>query len=277
MLKLPSKKVLSFLIITIAMVVAIIIAFGQDKSSKMIDLANNLVAGDKIKIAENPDWQTELQKISFSELSESSSSTETVTDTVSRTLIANYLALKQSGNLNGESAQKLVDQTVDYLQKNSTPNKITRLNIIEDDGLSSMANYGHNLGEIAKKKTMTQMSEDFKLILQTIQNEAAEEAALNETILSYKEIIVDLQTMPVPKTFAKAHLDIINGVNGMTSALEELKQSSRDPFRGLAALQIYQQNMTLVYQAIVAIANFLKQNGLSYEQNSGGYYLMHGI
>lgn len=272
-----SRKVLSVLIIVASIVTAIIIAFGQDKSSKVINFANNLVVGDKIKIAENPNWQAELQKIPSTGLLESASSTETITDTVSRTLITNYLALKQSGNLDGESAKKLVDQTVDYLQKNNTSNKITKLNIVEDNSLSSMAAYGHNLGEIAKRKSVEQMSEDFNLILQAVQTESVGSSVLDEIILNYKEIVVDLQNMSVPKTFAKAHLDITNSVNGMASALVELKKSSNDPFRGLTALQAYQQNMTLVYQAVIAVANFLKQNGLSYEQDSGGYYLIHGI
>jgi hypothetical protein len=79
-----------------ALVSSIIIAFGKEKSSTAINFASNLVAGDKIAVSENPDWQKELSQVATPiDVSNSTDSDQTVTDTVSTTFLSNYLALKQ--------------------------------------------------------------------------------------------------------------------------------------------------------------------------------------
>ena len=96
----PSKKIISVFIVVAALVFAIIIAFGRDKSSVVINVASNLVTGDKISIPENPAWQEELLKANAKaekvQIENSTSTEETVTDKASIGLISNYLALKQN-------------------------------------------------------------------------------------------------------------------------------------------------------------------------------------
>jgi hypothetical protein len=281
----PSKKVLSILIVVAALVVAIIIAFGKDKSSSAISSVNNLVAGEKIKIAENPNWQNELSGIGakaiLDQTGESTSTQETVTDTVSTSFMSNYLALKQSGTLDATSAQKLVDQTVNYVDQTAIKgSKITQsdLNVVTDNSRQSVIDYGENLGNIIKSKKLTDIKEEFVILMQVIQSgDKSKINDLDNIIASYEKITSALIKMPVPKTFTKAHLDITNGTNGMTLALTEAKSALSDPIKGLVALQLYQKSMTTLSQAINATATFIKQNNIVYKQGSGGYYLMYGL
>lgn len=282
MVKLPSKKVLSVFILTAALVVAIIIAFGKDKASSAINYTSSLVAGEKVTLPENPNWQNELGSVGTSSLpqtEDSASSTETVTDTISRTLISNYLALKQSGTLDSTSAQKLVDQTINYIDKtNGQAAAITQLNVVADNGKQSIADYGENLGNIIKNKKLSDVKAEISLLTQIVQSgDQAKISQLDGPIASYKNITDALVKMPVPKTFVKAHLDITNGANGMALALTQAKSVLNDPLKGLMALQLYESSAATLSQAMNAVIVFIKQNNIVYKQGSGGYYLLYGI
>ena len=71
---------------------------------------------------------------------------DTLTDTVAVSLISNYLAMKQSGSLDADSAQKLIDQTLSYANQNTQTTLYTQkdLDVIADNGNTSITNYGES-------------------------------------------------------------------------------------------------------------------------------------
>ncbi|MEK7634898.1 MAG: hypothetical protein AAB446_00455 [Patescibacteria group bacterium] len=281
----PSKKIISVFIVVAALVFAIIIAFGRDKSSVVINVASNLVTGDKISIPENPAWQEELLKANAKaekvQIENSTSTEETVTDKASIGLISNYLALKQNNKLDSTSAQKLIDQTILYVGQASSPGtKIARsdLKIIPDNGSQSITSYGENLGNIARTKSPAEINKDVALIVALLKSDDQSKLKELDTVITgYKNIVNTLLKMPVPETFVKAHLDIINGTNDMTSALMTVKNVSTDPLKAITSLQLYQTGLTTLTQATSAVITFIKQNNIIYKQGSGGYYLLYEI
>ena len=282
---LPSKKVLSVFILIAALVVAIIVAFGRDKSSQAINFASDIVAGDKILVPENPNWQDELSgvatNIKLAQTETSTSTKETATDTISRTLISNYLALKQNGNLNSTSAQELVDKTISYIgESGGRVAEIfeSQLNIVADNGKQSITDYGENLGNISIRNKPLGTKNEIGVIMKVVQSQDSSQInELSDIIATYKKITGELIQMPVPKTFVRAHIDLVNGVGGIAQALIEIKNVSNDPVSGLVALQIYVKNATLLASVKKAVVDFISQNNISYKQNSGGYYLLYGI
>lgn len=280
---LPSKKVLSIFVLTAALVAAIIIAFGKDKSSSAINFTNNLVAGEKISVPENPNWQNEFDKVNPNatslQIPEASSTAETATDVISRTLVANYLALKQSGTLNQDSAQKLLDQTVNLVDQ--LGNKVvldTKLNIISDNGKQTIADYGENLGTVLKNNRPTEIKNEITIINASIgQKDASKINELDSIIAVYEKIGSDLQKMPVPKIFVKAHLDMTNGLISAAIGLREIKNVFSDPIKSLSAIKLYQDGMLMFVQAKRATNVFLIKNSVVYKQGSGGYYLLYGL
>ena len=59
----PSKRVLGVIIVVTALVTSIIFAFGKEKSSATIDLASNLIVGQKISNPETPNWKDEIGQL----------------------------------------------------------------------------------------------------------------------------------------------------------------------------------------------------------------------
>lgn len=278
----PSKKVLSIFILTAGLVGAIIIAFGREKGSEAINFASNLVVGEKISIPENTGWQNELQNIGVATNSvqtTEATTTQTATDILAQSLMANYLSLKQSGTLDQTSAQKLVDQSVslfDELQNQADFD--IKLNLIPDNGRQTIADYGENLGMILKNNKPAQIINEVEIINEALntKNEAGL-SKLDSIITTYSKTANDLAKMPVPKTFEKAHLDIFRGIKAMAISLGQIKNMFDDPVTGLSALQIYTVGQNLYFQSMKATVDFINQNKVVYKQSSGGYYLLYGI
>lgn len=280
---LPSKKVVSLFILTGALVASIVIAFGRDKGSQVINVAQNLVAGEQISLPQNPEWQKELGSVTADIKpalpSSESVSEQTTTDAVSTSLISNYLALKQNDQLNPESAQKLVDQSLEYIEKTADPKiKASDLKIITDNGRQTIAEYGENLGLILKKNKSSGSENEIAIIEEIIKAQDPEKIdELQGAINTYEKIATDLKKMPVPQIFVKAHIDTVNGMLGIVLGLKEVQQVLIDPFRALNGLRIYQEGGTLFTSAIQASSKFITQNNILYKQGSGGYYLLYGI
>lgn len=279
---LPSKKVFSVFILIVALVAAIVIAFGRDKSSKAINIASNLVAGDKISIPENQNWQNELKNAGINTEPikiEAGEEGETLTDTVSRTLMANYLALNQSNTLDQSSAQDLIDKTTNFIYKTTGKETgITKLNEIPDNGKQTMIDYGEKLGAILKNNNSKKFNSDMETFKKAVESDDSSKLGLLADIINaHLKLKSELLNMPVPKTFVKAHLDIVNGVGEMIAALEEAKSIFSDPVRGFAAIQTYQNGASKMIGALGATSQFIIKNNIVYKQGSGGYYLLYGV
>lgn len=280
----PSKKVLSIFIITAALVVAIIIGFGRDKSSQVINFTSNLVAGDKVSIPENSNWKNELGGITLpapvdQKTTNSSSTKETVTDTISKNLISKYLMLKRSNTLDNTSAQNLVNQTVNLFDKLEEKTVLTtELNIIPNNGKQPIIDYGDNLGNVLKNNKPKKIADEREIIKTSVSSKDPSKInELDSIIAVYEKIGSDLMKMPVPQTFVKAHLDMVNGAKGMALALKEVKTVFNDPIKGLQTLKLYGNSASIFTEAKKATNTFILTNNIVYKQGSGGYYLLYGI
>ena len=91
------------------------------------------------------------------------------------------------------------------------------------------------------------------------------------------QIATDLKKMPVPSTFQKSHLDIVNGLLGMSASLSQMSKVFADPVQSLTAMKAYQESGALFMSAMNATSSYLRKNNIPYKQGSGGYYIMHGI
>ncbi len=282
----PSKKVLSVIIIVVAFVTSIIITFGREKSSATIDLASNLIAGQKVSIPENPNWQDELgqldgkvQTLQETEKKPIKKEGETITDTVSRSLMANYLVLKQNDELDTESAQKLIDQTLDFTDQSITSLDLNpKLYIIKDDGIKSITTYGENLGNVFKNNRPSYEKSEMDIIQEALQTKDPEKLSGLDPIINHTEkLSKELKNMAVPEKFVKAHTDMVNSLDVITFSLNEAKIVFNDSIRGLTGLQLYGRGVYTFSQAFKATLDFINSNKIDYKQGTGGYYLFHGI
>ena len=144
--------------------------------------------------------------------------------------------------------------------------------------MQSITNYGENLGNILKNNKPTEIKNEIEIISTAVSSrDPSKINELDPIIVIYEKIASDFEKMPVPKTFVRAHLDMTNGVKGITVALKEMKSVFSDPIKSLAAMQLYQEGIIVFTQPLQASRAFIYQNKIIYKQGSGGYYLLYGI
>lgn len=283
----PSRKVLSFFVLIVGLVAAIIVGFGRDKSSQIINQASNLVGGSSIVLPENPDWQNELNQVGLDELKvatqtntpETSGVATTITDQVAKNLVGNYLVLKQNDALSQKSAEDLVNQTLSSIEKSANSETVNiKLLTIPDNGIQTITDYGHNLGNLLKRNRPTYKTSEMDVVKEALQTNNKDKLKELQPIITFlKNFSREMRLVIVPQKFVKSHTDMILGIEGAILGLEETSFVLDDPVRGLKGLQIYGQGAVLLSRALGSNINYISSNKIEYKQGSGGYYLLHGI
>jgi ribosomal protein S8 len=138
--------------------------------------------------------------------------------------------------------------------------------------------YGENLGNILKKNKPAVIKNEIEVITKALESSNQSKIEELKTIANvYNNIANDLLKMKVPKTFVRAHLDLINGSNGMGLALYNMQQVFQDPIKSLPAFQAYNFNASIFKNSLKATNTFIMQNKVVYKQGAGGYYLLYGL
>ncbi len=279
---LPSQKILSLLVLAIGLVGAIIFAWSDRVTSSTTAKIGDLTAGTKIKIPENPSWQNEIQgTVENVEAIEpdSADGAGTLTDNFSVSLMSNYLALKQNGNLNEQTAQNLIDSGLQYFESTyrvAVDNP--EFKIIEDNGKKSVEEYGESLGSVFKAYMPVKPKNELQILTEIANTQNREKLKeIDEVLVVYNNIKVGLAQMFVPTTFSRSHNDMIKGLSGMTAGLKEMQGILDDPVKSLISIKTYQENATMFQQAFNATRAFIYKQNIFYKQGTGGYYLLYGL
>ncbi len=276
---LPSKKALSVMVLVAGVSVASIITFGGKTAEKAIETVGEVVGGTNIKIPDNPNWKNDLElagnRLSGSEEVEG----DTVTDSLSRSLISNYISLKQGGQLDEETKEQLINQASDYVGTVGERNfSEVNLKIIKDNGLITVGGYGELLGRLLWSNTPAKPLNELGVISKAMQSGKQEDLKdLENIIYTYKKIESGLLNMSVPNTFVKSHTDLVIGIRGIIAGLEEMQHLFDDPIKSVVGLQLYQEGGVRFSNAMQATINYIKSSDYDYKQGSGGYYLINGL
>lgn len=188
----------------------------------------------------------------------------TVTQTVSREMFASYLTLKQSGQLNEENQQKLIDAIVEDTQKRVAPPSISITQLhIEGSGAAAMKAYSEKLKAVMLPLATAQKQNEFVLLQGTLL--AADSTAASDfatMIARYKQLADAMKTMTVPAEAAQLHLELINGILAVTDQYEALSVMRTDPIRAYAAARTITETQARIDTAAQALGALFKKYGL---------------
>lgn len=284
--KLPSRKIISMLVVTVALVISIVIVAGERKSKQTIGSLGNIVSGSKVTIPERNSWQDELDTVSDNaqvnivenKVAEEDTQTS-YTDKVSKTLISNYLVLKQNNQVSVASAQNLVDQTQELVEKEDFKTfRRSQLSLLPDSDTKQMQEYGEVLGSFIKANKKNGFTNELSVLQEAmVGGNIKELSRLEEVAKTYEKMSYNLMMMGVPLRFADAHLDMANGLRRVSFALLDMASIEKDPVLGLEGMKRYQEGAITFITAMRSTAEYLMSKGITYKQGSGGYYLFYGI
>lgn len=280
-MRLPSKKVLSLLLISISLVAFIVLVFGKKNTAGQKILASTLRAGDELSLPTNSNWQDVLttnNQLGNENLATSTESTG-LTDQVSLLMMSNYLSLKQSGDIDQNDVANIINEIKPYTDDvNLYQIKSSELNILNNYDNEDIAKYGEDVGKILKNNKPQESKNEILILQEFITKKEPEKIKdLREASRVYSILASELKKMPVPSIFLKAHMDTVNGMNNLAVGLNEIEKVFEDPMFALKGLSVYQAGGDMFIQSVRASSEFIKNKGVVYKQGSGGYYLLYGI
>lgn len=198
--------------------------------------------------------------------------TMTQTDEISRGLFAEYMQLKQNGNLNQESLSALVDKAVAKIE-GSTVKTYTAADIrtIPDTDTAGVKNYLNALVTIKEKyKTLYSQNPIITSGNSIDFDNTASTQSIRKTGDLYAAITLELKNLLVPKSLVAAHVNLLNNYSTSASGLTELSKIKTEPLEALAGIQKH-INATAAEPVILAdIRNFFISRNINFEISEAG-------
>jgi hypothetical protein len=279
----PSRRVIAAFIISISLVAAIIIVKEPRKISEKIESTSfgSLTSGPDIKAIRNDSWQEETQDISKGVTkTQTSSTTETFTDEFSRSLMANYLALKKSGDTDPNSTQELITKASEFIDNtNISQYNIKDITVSPDNSKAALTKYGNDLGLAVKINEPAGEAENEILLITEMMTDMDASIApkLKNISAIYRNTAASLAKVIVPSTMLSSHLKMVNGLQGLSNGVSDMSSGVTDTFLGIRGLQTYTTSHTMVEESRSEIMTGILKSGANYKQGENGYYFFFGI
>lgn len=279
----PSRKVISILIISIGLVASTILIFGDRKMTSTI--TGGLISnGPEVKLAQNTNWQADISSLSLEQKEVSNiqaSSNKNVTEALTQSIVSNYLSLKQNGELDSNSANTLVDQAINYSEGqigSTLKYKSSDILVLPDNSSTSIRNYGASLGTILKSSKNDPGDNETTIVkkMLTTKDKTYIEDLLRIQV-AYENIVSSLSKTAVPSSFTNTHLELMNGIEGLANAVGIFTTVFDDPIKSVGAIELYNTSMASFIKAISKIRIDILNQGVVYKQGESGYYLYYGI
>ena len=232
----------------------------------------NSTSTDWQKAFTNSDFITQSNKDVYASAS-SASDTEnlSLTDKFGRQFFMNYMTLKQSGGINSSSSIDIATaqlatvgldaaqpklytlKNISVINQNDTATLRAYSNSVEE--ITSLYNFPRNEAVITKDaaavKSVTTLTE------------------IDPIIAAYTKIVSRLLDTPAPMSLQQDHLDLINGFSTMKFVAESLRDSEKDPLKGIIGTNTYLQGVGQIIESLRSLRDDLGQSGISFEPDQG--------
>lgn len=208
-----------------------------------------------------PNWQDALLTNEPIVLQTASSTYEeptTVTGKFALKFFQNYVRAK-TNDIFGDSNEELVAKATQELAGQVVDELLTEKDIVIfplSDSATLQA-YGNQVARVILAHPRKGESET--LILQdAVRNDKPERLAELEAIeLSYTTIVKQLLETPVPDTYVKTHLDLVNAINAVKEDIRAMRLVNDDPMYTLLRLKRYEDDVVGMSNALSNLFNLL--------------------
>lgn len=197
---------------------------------------------------------------------------DTVTDTVSRTLLINLASAASQGlGQDIPTQEQLVAQALNQLPQQGGV-VYTRNNLsITTDSPETLRAYGNAVMATLQNHPEANAAE----VLRVIGSAADQGNGVSfEKIIpiqkAYQDLVGELLSTPVPQTISPLHLLMINGLEKFSGVLADLQAIPTDPLRGLLGLQNYQLVLDEEQRVFTTIAQQLQRNAILFTKDEPG-------
>lgn len=240
-------------------------AENQQASSKIGDIVNKDIDGDGVF-----DWEesirgtdpsktdtdgdgvsdfTEIEQLRAQESGTEQNTPETETSIFAKQLFTTVASLQESGNLNEESASKIINQASLSAQKNVQKTFYTKDQLVVSSKITS-ATFEKTTDAILAKYDVTYESlQNIFLILTTIPETGEVEGTtivqdLTATDSLFKKALPELLKNPVPTKSADVYLSFLNTLQYVSENISDIALIETNPIVSFSAITVYPENVS---------------------------------
>ena len=262
----PSKKVQALIIVIVALFLGyflystnargtIVSLLTKANSSGGLDVVNTPNTGGVNSFLKNFGTGSSTTLKGSSEDASDTSSTN-ITESLSKSLFANFMSLNSNNTLDSNSEQQLVTGLVSNIDTATPPPQYTLSDInVFPTNTSSLRTYGNQLA-----KTLS----DFE-------DRMSSNPSNSVALASYQNMINNLKKIPVPSDLGLIHLQILNNFNVSYQSLSSIDNYQQDPAKALIAMKTLQTNNDDARALFKSIADEMQKNDIIFSTKESGY------
>lgn len=196
-----------------------------------------------------------------------------MTDTVGRSLLVNLGSAKAQGLGDDIPTQnQLVSQAIAQMKQDSAATAYTAQDLtIVDDSKETQHNYGNALASTVAEDQGSEYGDTMVIIDAVTSSQDGSQLKQLEPIKArYQTLVENLRRIPVPRTLAPFHLQLVNNLKAIVGAYGAMEQLTNDPLRGLAGLQSYKSLTDETMSVFINIAQSLHKDGILFNKDEPG-------
>jgi len=166
----------------------------------------------------------------------------TTSDAIARELFAQYSFLKEQEDFDPDSISGAIG---DIIQRHTDENTASSAYTVSDIRIATSDNEAVRIAYInSVTSALLQTSTVPEYELQTVSalletNDAAHVATLQNNARIYRAVVIQLLTVSTPAAYVDVHLEFVNALNALASAVSALSTSYTDPYDMLIAVDSF--------------------------------------
>ncbi len=198
------------------------------------------------------------------------------TDIIARDFFSKYVQAKQGGKELDGTIEQQIASSVLLQAKSSTPlREYTEGDLIveKESTNDALKNYGEKMGAIIKTDA-TWKENELSIIQQALEQENEKILEqLDPIIFGYSSMLEKMLLLHVPQKATESHLDLLNAMAKIISALKAAQNVFTDPVTTMATFGKYPEIITSLHRSFLDARGLFQRNNISYDpQKESGYY-----
>jgi len=199
---------------------------------------------------------------------------DSATDALGRSLFAEYLNLKTSGDvLSSKDQAEIVGAVLQNASEGIEPTVFdyNSLSIIPGSDVTTLKRYGNDFANALAKYSATGEGELAYVARALSENDPSYLENLDPIIIEVEAVTSALLSVKVPSGISGSHLSFINEMSALRTDLSLMKKVLSDPVLGLLAISNYQNDSEELSVSFEKIKAYVKASGAVFSSTDAGY------
>jgi len=220
-----------------------------------------------------PDDERKVETTSFTGNVNISDPTN-VTEAFSQQFFADYMSLRQSGNLDDPANTSLILESAQDILVVTTTLYEERDIIVVEENTESLRTFGNQTGTVFQIYGNVGGDSVVTIIENAVVKDKPNEIERLDPILqSHSNIIEHLLAVPTPASAVNIHLNLINSISASHDTLLNLRNIFTDPLQALVSLEKYNESSKATAQSLKNLEQYFKQRNITFNVDENGYLI----